>query len=80
MPKAFGETEIAKGYFAHLYNSNENQNTLLQQLPDMKYYNPDGMKPEYRSKSLTWYEQHYSDYFDFESELVRYCRSDVDLR
>jgi hypothetical protein len=79
MPKAFGETEIAKGYFPHLYNKDENQKAVLDHLPDIKYYNPDGMKPEYRSKFLTWYEQHCNDHFNFESELVRYCRSDVDV-
>lgn len=79
MPNAFGETEIVKGYFPHLYNTDENQKVVLQHLPDMKYYNPNGMKPEYRAKFLVWYEQHRNDHFDFEVELVRYCRSDVDV-
>ena len=79
MPKAFGETEIAKGYFPHIYNRQEHQHSVLDHLPDIKYYNPDGMKPESRSKFLEWYNKHYQDHFDFQKELLIYCRSDVDV-
>lgn len=79
MPDAFGETAIAKGYFPHVYNTDKNQNAVLHHLPDIKYYNPDGMKPKYRSKFLTWQKQHRKDHSDFQSELLQYCRSDVDV-
>ncbi|XP_052815380.1 uncharacterized protein LOC128242318 [Mya arenaria] len=79
MPGAFGETELAKGYFPHLFNRRENQNVVLDHLPDMKYYCPDGMKPEKRRKFLTWYKQHEHDTFDFQKDLLRYCQSDVDI-
>lgn len=79
MPKAFGETELAKGYFPHLYNTKENQSSVLQHLPDIKYYNPDSMKPEARKKFLDWYELHADEPFDLQTDLLRYCRSDVDV-
>lgn len=45
LPCAFGIQELAKGYFPHLYNTPENQQVMLNHLPDASYYNPDGMKP-----------------------------------
>ena len=46
LPDSFGLTEMAKGYFPHLFNTKENQNTSLPTLPDVKYYNPGGMKSD----------------------------------
>jgi len=37
------------------------------------------MKPEYRTKFMTWYEEHRNDPFDLQAELLNYCRSDVDV-
>ena len=37
------------------------------------------MKPDLRVKFLAWYERHRNDSFDFQAELLRYCRSDVDV-
>ena len=79
MPEAFDETELAKGYFPHLYNTRENQYSILSHLPDIKYYNPDGMKPDTRQKFLQWYELHAAGPFELQKDLLRYCRSDVDV-
>jgi hypothetical protein len=79
MPSAFGEIELAKGYFPHLFNRKENQNVILDHLPDMKYYCPDGMKPGKRQKFMAWYKEHEHDKFNFQKELLRYCQSDVDI-
>lgn len=79
MPKAFGETGIAKGYFPHFYNRKENQTVTLSHLPDIKYYNPDGMNMARRKEFLAWYEHHKKDPFDFEQDILKYCRSDVDI-
>lgn len=79
MPKAFGETELAKGYFPHLFNKNENQSAVLSHLPAIKYYNPNGMKPKDRQCFLLWYTQHQYEPFHFQNELLRYCRSDVNI-
>ena len=79
MPEAFGESELAKGYFPHLYNRKEFQTAVINHLPDISFYNPDSMKSETRTKFLQWYEQHQRDHFNFQNELLRYCRSDVDI-
>jgi hypothetical protein len=28
---------------------------------------------------MNWYSQHKDDFFDFNKELLRYCKSDVDI-
>ena len=37
------------------------------------------MKPEPREEFLTWYEEHKDDEFDFQKEILHYCRLDVDI-
>lgn len=79
LPLMFGMEEMKKGYFPHLFNRKENQYVTLDGLPDISYYNPDAMKPKYRNDFLTWYNDHKSDKFDFQKELLEYCKSDVDI-
>ncbi|VDI79418.1 Hypothetical predicted protein [Mytilus galloprovincialis] len=75
----FGIKELQKGYFPHLYNRKENQTSVLNQLPDVKFYNPDAMKSEDRENFLEWYQTNVKVMFDFQKELLKYCRSDVDI-
>ena len=79
-PKTFGKTELCKGYFPHFFNKEENQN-YIGPIPDVDYYSPKTMKPEAREAFLAWHkEQVESNYlFDFRKEIVKYCRSDVDI-
>ena len=79
-PKTFGKTELCKGYFPHLFNKEENQD-YVGPIPPVAYYSPNTMKPEAREAFLAWHkEQRESDYiFDFKEEIVKYCRSDVDI-
>ena len=79
-PKTFGKTELCKGYFPHLFNKEENQN-YIGPIPDVDHYSPKTMKPEAREAFLAWHkEQVESNYlFDFRKEIVKYCRSDVDI-
>ena len=79
-PKTFGMTELCKGYFPHLFNKEENQN-YIGPIPPVAYYSPNTMKPEAREAFLAWHkEQVESDYlFDFEKEIIKYCRSDIDI-
>ena len=79
LPSAFGLKELAKGYFPHLFNTWANQNIVQPHLPEMRYYNPDSMKPSDREKFVQWYQNHRNDTFDFQKEIVKYCRSDVDI-
>lgn len=79
IPKAFNLSELAKGYFPHLFNKHENQLVILNRLPDMNYYNPGGMMPDDRQKFMLWYDEHKNDVFHFEKDITKYCRSDVDI-
>ena len=79
-PKTFGLDELCKGYFPHYFNKDENQE-YVGPLPCQDDYGANTMKPEAREKFLTWYqEQVENNYvFDFQKEILAYCRSDVDI-
>ena len=79
-PKTFGMRELCKGYFPHLFNKEENQN-YVGPIPPEPYYSPNTMKPEVREAFRTWHkEQRDNGYtFDFNEEIIKYCRSDVDI-
>ena len=77
-PKTFGLTELAKGYFPHFFNTEANQH-YVGPIPDVKYYDPDGMKPEAREAFYKWYDTQHEKVFNMEEELLKYCRSDVDI-
>ena len=79
-PKTFGETELCKGYFPHLFNKEENWN-YVGPIPCQNDYGVNFMKPEERKAFIAWHkEQVESNYlFDFQKEIVKYCRSDVDI-
>ena len=79
-PKTFGRDELCKGYFPHYFNKDENQE-YVGPIPCQEDYGANTMKPEAREKFLTWHqEQVESNYvFDFQKEILKYCRSDVDI-
>ena len=79
-PKTFGLDELCKGYFPHYFNKDENQQ-YIGPIPCQEDYGANGMKPEAREKFLTWHqEQVENNYvFDFQKEILAYCRSDVDI-
>ena len=79
LPKMFGMTELKKGYYPHLWNTKENEDKVLDCLPDVKYYNCESMKDDDRRVFQKWYEEHKHDRFDSKEELIAYCRSDVDI-
>ena len=66
LPRTFCEEEISNGYFPHLFNRKENHNKVFDNLPDIKFYNPDySMNPERRTDLMNWQSQHKDDLFDF---------------
>ena len=71
---------MKKGYFPHYFNAPENQQ-YIGAIPDKKYYAPDQMTTDDRSKFLKWYQDRLDeDYvFDFKKELAEYCKSNVDI-
>ena len=79
-PKTFGLDELCKGYFPHYFNKDENQE-YVGPIPCQDDYGANSMKPEAREKFLTWHqEQVENNYvFDFQKEILAYCRSDVDI-
>ena len=79
LPKSFGLDELKKGFFPHYYNLPDNQNDILIQLPDVKYYDPDSMSKERREEFFKWYKEHRNDLFGFQKEMQEYCISDVDI-
>ena len=50
LPKSFGLKEMKKGYFPHLYNTQQMNNLegskFLPHLPPLKFYNVDNMNIE----------------------------------
>ena len=79
-PKTFGMTELKKGYFPHYFNMECNKD-YVGPLPSKDLYGYNQMKPDERTKFLTWYEDcvNKNYVFDFKKEIIEYCRSDVDI-
>ena len=79
-PKTFGQDELCKGYFPHLFNKEENQN-YIGPIPCQNDYGVNFKKPEERKAFIAWHnEQVENNYlFDFREEILKYCRSDVDI-
>ena len=79
-PQTFGMSELCKGYFPHLFNREENE-SYIGPIPPEPYYAPNSMKPEVRKAFRVWHkEQRGNEYiFNFNEEIIKYCRSDVDI-
>ena len=81
---AFSETfnlsELKKGFFPHLFNTPSNQN-YIGRIPDLEFYDPDGMMPEKKEELINWHTQQVrrNVMFNFKEELIAYCKSDVAL-
>ena len=83
LPKSFGLKEMKKGYFPHLYNTQQMNNLkgskFLPHLPPLEFYDVDNMNIEKCQQFLIWYENNKHKCFDFYEELLKYCRSNVDI-
>ena len=79
-PSMFGLTDLKKGFFPHFFNTTPNQN-YVGYMPDIHYFDPDGMSPKQKAEFLAWHAQQVKDgyLFRFQDELINYCRSDVRL-
>ena len=81
LPKAFGlEDTSGKGIFPHLFNTVENQ-SYVGPFPAAHYYSPENMKTKERECFLAWHTDMRlkNSVFDFQREIVQYCRTDVDI-
>ena len=78
-PKTFELKELKKGFFPYFFNTPENENIILTNLPEIKYYDPDSMSIERRQEFLKWYSEHENDSFNMCTEIHEYCLSDVKI-
>jgi hypothetical protein len=80
MPVAmFGFSQMTKGSFPHLCNRRKNEALILNQLPYIRYYNTDRVKIETKDALMTWYDKNRLNTLDFQKEILKYCRPDVDI-
>ena len=79
-PKTFAQPELCKGYFPHFFNKDENQD-YVGPIPCQDDYGVDFMKPEAREAFIAWHQDQVENnyVFDFRHEIIKYCRSDVDI-
>ena len=74
---------MKKGYFPHLYSTEEIlSHPLLERLPhllDASFYDPNNMSCKKRDEFLLWYEKNKHFPFDYHRELLMYCQSNVDI-
>ena len=79
-PKAFGLTELKKGFFPHFFNVKDSQE-YVGPIPAPDYYDPNRMSPARKEEFETWHaERVVKNYeFNFAEELLSYCISDVRL-
>ena len=79
-PKTFAQPELCKGYFPHFFNKDENQD-YVGPIPCQDDYGVNYKKPAEREAFMSWHqEQVENNYvFDFRHEILKYCRSDVDI-
>ena len=79
-PKTFGQDELCKGYFPHAFNKDENQN-YVGPIPCQNDYGVNFMKPGEREAFIAWHDEQVANNYryDFREEIIKYCRSDVDI-
>jgi len=78
LPKSFGLIELKKGWFSHYFNRRENQQ-YIGAYPNPEYYGHSYFNVQERADFLKWYETVTNMQFDFQKEILEYCRSDVDI-
>ena len=79
LPKTFGISNNEKLIFPHSFNKPENWNVIMNNLPVIKNYQINLMRPQDRSSFIDWYNTNKGEIFDFKKELENYCRNDVNI-
>jgi len=70
--------ELRKGYFPHFFNTPKNQN-YCGKIPAPEYYGYKYMSVDEGRKFLEWHKKQENIVFDFQNEIIAYCKSDVDI-
>ena len=79
LPKAFGLSELKKGFFPHFFNTLANQNEKRNVLPEKSLYGYEAFSVNKKREFEKWYSENYSNGFDFQKEMEEYCISDVNI-
>ena len=79
-PKTFAQPELCKGYFPHFFNKDENQD-YVGPIPCQDDYGVNYKKAAEREAFMSWHQEQVDNnyVFDFRHEILKYCRSDVDI-
>jgi hypothetical protein len=75
LPKMFS-LKTVKGFFPHSFNLPKNYD-YSGCIPDMKYFEPDTMKPDRRKEFQEWYETRSKREWNFRTELGLYGWADT---
>lgn len=77
-PKAFELKNLMKGYYPHLFNTEENFRKITR-FPDQKYFITNGMSVNDKKKFEDWYAEQLNSkkVFNNRNELIAYCGDDV---
>ncbi|KAM9741015.1 uncharacterized protein ACNS7B_012259 isoform 1-T1 [Menidia menidia] len=78
MPKALGFHDQSKGFFPHLFSSEQNLN-YSGPFPPPSCYAAELMDPAERQRFDTWYSEVSKGSFDFQKEALHYCKNDVEI-
>ena len=78
IPEVFELEEISKGWFPHKFNTKLNQ-TYVGKYPPSEDYGCETMSSNKRKEFLEWYKKNENETFNFQAEMLKYCRSDVDI-
>lgn len=78
MPKSFGLKDARKGDFPHLFNVTKNFG-YIGKYPPLEMYGVDGKSESDRAEVIKWHDSVKGTLFDFEKELLAYCKNDVKI-
>jgi hypothetical protein len=76
--KAFGLSELGKGFFPYLFVKKTNYD-YVGPFPDPKFYGVDEMGEKTREDFLKWYKEQRGKLFRLKDEISRYCKQDVEI-
>lgn len=79
-PKAFGFNELQKGYYPHLFNTDENW-AYVGEIPSKKNFITDNFNEKELRLFNEWHDSlKNSNYvYNNQEELIKYCKMDVEL-
>ena len=64
-PKTFGQDELCKGYFPHMFNKDENQN-YVGPIPCKNDYGVNFMKPGEREAFIAWHDEQVANNYRYD--------------